>query len=58
MQAQGSTNYAAIRPIDVLGYEIPLPPLEEQRRMVRIEELAARIGEARGLRRESMELQM
>jgi len=54
VQAQGSTNYAAIRPIDVLGYEIPLPPLEEQRRIVaRIEELAARIEEARGLRREA-----
>ncbi|MDD2736706.1 MAG: hypothetical protein PHF56_22465 [Desulfuromonadaceae bacterium] len=25
--AQGSTNYAAIRPNDVLGYSIPLPPL-------------------------------
>jgi restriction endonuclease S subunit len=25
--AQGSTNYAAIRPAHVLGYEIPLPPL-------------------------------
>lgn len=25
--AQGSTNYAAIRPKDVLGYTIPLPPL-------------------------------
>src|ERR1035441_9809957 len=30
--AQGSTNYAAIRPAHVLGYEIPLPPLAEQRR--------------------------
>jgi len=30
--AQGSTNYAAIRPSHVLGYEIPLPPLAEQRR--------------------------
>jgi type I restriction enzyme S subunit len=49
--AQGSTNYAAIRPADVLGYEIPLPPLTEQRRVVaRIEELAAQIHEARSLR--------
>jgi type I restriction enzyme S subunit len=32
--AQGSTNYAAIRPKDVLGYTIPLPPLAEQQRIV------------------------
>src|SRR5437588_10651414 len=31
--AHGSTNYAAIRPSDVLCYEIPLPPLAEQRRV-------------------------
>jgi type I restriction enzyme, S subunit len=54
--AQGSTNYAAIRPEDVLGYQIPLPLLEEQRRIVaRIEELAARIEEARELRRRASE---
>ncbi|MCX5732966.1 MAG: restriction endonuclease subunit S [candidate division NC10 bacterium] len=52
IEAQGSTNYAAIRPADVLRYEIPLPPLPEQRRIVaRIEELAAKIEEARNLRR-------
>ena len=51
VEAQGSTNYAAIRPNDVLGYELPLPPLEEQRRIVaRIEELAAKLEEARQLR--------
>ncbi len=39
VQAQGSTNYAAIRPTDVLCYQIPFPPLEEQRRIVaRIED--------------------
>lgn len=49
--AQGSTNYAAIRPAHVLSYEIPLPPLAEQRRVVaRIEELAVQIHEARSLR--------
>ncbi len=54
--AQGSTNYAAIRPEDVLGYIISLPPLEEQRRIVaRIEELAARVEEARELRRRAVE---
>jgi type I restriction enzyme S subunit len=54
--AQGSTNYAAIRAYDVLEYEIPLPPLDEQRRLVaRIEALAAKIEEARGLRRSAVE---
>lgn len=56
VRAKGSTNYAAVRPGDVLKYEIPLPPLEEQQRIVaRIEELAAKIEEARGLRREAVE---
>lgn len=52
--AQGSTNYAAIRPAHVLGYEMPLPPLAQQRRVVaRIEELAAQIHEARTLRHQA-----
>jgi type I restriction enzyme, S subunit len=56
VEAQGSTNYAAIRPAHVLGYEIPLPPLAEQQRVVvRIEELTAQINEARTLRREAAE---
>ncbi len=56
VSAQGSTNYAAIRPTHVLEYKIPLPPLPEQRRIVaRIEELAARIEEARRLRRQAVE---
>lgn len=51
VEAQGSTNYAAIRPADVLSYEIPLPPLDEQHRIVaRIEEFASKISEAKGLR--------
>jgi type I restriction enzyme S subunit len=56
VEAQGSTNYAAIRPAHVLGYQIPLPPLAEQRRIVaRIEELVAQIEEARRLRNEAVE---
>lgn len=31
--AKGSTNYAAIRPASVLGWEIPLPSLAVQKRM-------------------------
>jgi type I restriction enzyme S subunit len=34
VRAQGSTNYAAIRPKSVLGYRVPLPPLDVQRRAV------------------------
>jgi type I restriction enzyme S subunit len=52
--ARGSTNYAAIRPQHVLNCEIPLPPLDEQRRIVsRIEELAAKIAEATRLQEET-----
>lgn len=52
--AQGSTNYAAIRPADVLSYEIPLPSLGEQRRIVsRIDQLSAKVNEARCLRQQS-----
>jgi len=60
VHAQGSTNYAAIRPADVLDYTIPLPPLDEQRRIVaRIEALAAKIEEARHLRQHAFgELQL
>ncbi|HEX3999761.1 MAG TPA: restriction endonuclease subunit S [Pirellulales bacterium] len=46
--ARGSTNYAAIRPSHVLTYTIPLPKLDEQRRIVtRIERLVGKIEEAR-----------
>lgn len=54
--AQGTTNYAAIRPRHVLEYTIPLPPLPEQRRIVaRIVALAERIEEIRQLRRSATE---
>jgi type I restriction enzyme S subunit len=54
--AQGSTNYAAIRPSHVLGYKIPLPPLVEQQRIVaKIDELAAKIKEASRLRQQAIE---
>ncbi len=53
--ARGTTGYAAVRPKNLLAATIPLPPLGEQRRIVgRIEELAGRIEQARGLRREAM----
>jgi type I restriction enzyme S subunit len=52
--AKGTTGYAAVRPKNLLAATIPLPPLEEQRRIVaRIEALAAKVEEARGLRRQT-----
>lgn len=55
VEAQGSTNYAAIRPWYVLDYTIALPPLAEQQRIVaRIDALAARIEEAQGLRAQAV----
>jgi type I restriction enzyme, S subunit len=54
LEAQGSTNYAAIRPQHVLGYEIPLPSLQEQQQIVaRIEELSSLINEARTFRKDA-----
>ncbi|SRR6266487_1500637 len=50
VRAKGTTNYAAIRPNNVLQYEIPLPSLDEQQRIVaRIEELVAKLEKARDL---------
>ena len=44
VNAQGSTNYAAIRPANVLGYEMPLPPLAEQQAIVsRLDTLANKV---------------
>jgi type I restriction enzyme S subunit len=56
VSARGTTNYAAIRPSHVLDYQIPLPPLREQQRIVaKIDELAAKIEEARYLRHQATE---
>jgi len=51
-KSQGTSGKNRIRPERFLEIKIPLPPLEEQQRIVaRIEELAAKVEEARGLRR-------
>lgn len=56
VSAQGSTNYAAVRPTQILSYAIPLPPLLEQQRIVaKIENLATKIDEARSLHRQATE---
>jgi type I restriction enzyme S subunit len=49
--SRGTTNYAAIRPSHVLGYTIPLPPLNEQQRIVdRLDRIEGMIQEAQALR--------
>ena len=46
VNARGSTNYAAIRPGNVLTYTIPLPPLDEQHRIVaKLDKVAALAAE-------------
>jgi type I restriction enzyme S subunit len=50
-KARGTSGKNRIRPKQFAAIKIPLPPLEEQRRIVaRIERLAGKIEEARGLR--------
>ena len=54
--SEGTTNRVRLQEDRFLQKEIPLPPLTEQRRIVaRIESLAAKIEEARGLRQQAFE---
>jgi type I restriction enzyme S subunit len=54
--SEGTTNRVRLDEQRFLTFEIPLPSLNEQRRIVaRIEALAAQIEEARGLRRGAVE---
>ena len=51
---RGSTNYAAIRPRQVLSYRIPLPPLTEQHKVIKlVNDCQTWISEAVGLRAEA-----
>ena len=52
--SEGTTNRIRLKEDRLLAAAIPLPELEEQRRIVaRIEELASKIKEARGLRHQT-----
>lgn len=52
-KSRGTSGKNRIKPEQFLKVEVPLPPLEEQRRIAaRIEELAAKIEEARTLRQQ------
>ena len=54
--SEGTTNRVRLKEDKFLNLVVPLPPLPEQRRIVaRIEELTAKIEEARGLRGEAIE---
>lgn len=54
--SDGTTNRLYLQEDKFLNMKISLPPIAEQRRIVaRIEELAAKINEARGLRQEAIE---
>lgn len=54
--SEGTTNRVRLKEERFLASQIPLPPLSEQKRIVaRIEELAAKIEEAKGLRQKAVE---
>jgi len=54
--SEGTTNRVRLKEDRFLAAQIPLPPLSEQKRIVaRIEELAAKIEEAKGLRQKAVE---
>ncbi|WP_422136209.1 restriction endonuclease subunit S [Endozoicomonas sp. ALD040] len=53
VEAKGTTNYAAIRPKNVLEYTIPLPSLDRQRQIVaKIDDVVGKICEVTTLREE------
>lgn len=56
LSASDTVGRETFKPNEILGLLISLPPLPEQKRIVsRLEELAAKVEEARGLRRKAME---
>jgi len=54
--SEGTTNRVRLKEDKFLSMKIPLPPLEEQRRIVmRVEELVGKVEEVRSLRKETLE---
>ena len=53
--SEGTTNRVRLKENKFLSFKIPLPPLEEQRRIVaKVEKLAGKIEEARSLREQTI----
>ncbi|MCF8449819.1 MAG: restriction endonuclease subunit S [Taibaiella sp.] len=53
VEAKGSTNYAGIRPTQVLEYEIPLPSIPQQRKIIqKIESINEKLSKIDLLKRE------
>src|SRR4030042_5363680 len=56
LKSRGTSGKNRIRPEKFLEIQIPLPPVEEQQRVVaKIDELADKIEEAQGLRHQAVE---
>jgi type I restriction enzyme S subunit len=56
LSASDTVGRETYKTSDILGLEIPLPPLKEQRRIVaRVQELSAHIGVAKTLRRQALQ---
>jgi type I restriction enzyme S subunit len=56
LESRGSSGKNRIKPEKYLTIPIPLPPLEEQRRIVaKLDQITARVEEAKKLRREAVE---
>lgn len=53
--SEGTTNRVRLKEDKFLSFKIPLPPIEEQRRIVaKVEELAGKIEESRSLREQTI----
>lgn len=56
LSASDTVGRETFKPSEILGLKISLPPLSEQKRITaKLEELSAKIEEARGLRRQAVE---
>ena len=54
--SEGTTNRVRLQPERFLRVDVPLPPIDEQRRIVaRIDDLAIKVGESHRLKKEALE---